>query len=308
MASFFHHKKSKAPEVDNPYWMSFSDMMSAMLIIFILVCFALLLRISPAEKKIAEKMDEIVQREEKLALQIKSISEREAKLTLEINKLSQERDSLAAEKLMISQKGDKLAADERKLSVMRQKVNDSIEKARTVRLEIVNEIARDLKEQNILVTFSDNKDIVHISTDTLNFDDNRYEIKKEFQNTARQIGIALLKSIEKPEHRKYLDTVFVEGHTDSRHTSFPGGNWGLSARRAISLWEFWADNKIGLDKIVNIDDKPLFSVSGYADTRRIVPDEKTDDDYRKNRRIDIRFTTRQPSKIDENDLAESSGE
>ena len=38
MASFFHHKRSKAPDVDNPYWMSFSDMMSGMLIIFILMC------------------------------------------------------------------------------------------------------------------------------------------------------------------------------------------------------------------------------------------------------------------------------
>ena len=167
-------------------------------------------------------------------------------------------------------------------------------------------IVSDLQKQNIAVDIDEkNNGIIHISTDILNFDDNKFEIKQEFEKTARQIGIALLKYIENPEHKEYLDTVFVEGHTDSRNTSFPGGNWGLSARRAISLWQFWAHEGIGLEKIVNKADKPLFSVSGYADTRRIVPVEKNDDDYRKNRRIDIRFTT-QPSSIDEKDLADSS--
>lgn len=301
MASFFHHKRSKAPDVDNPYWMSFSDMMSGMLIIFILMCFALLLKISPTEKAIAEKVQQLAQKEQ-------SLSEREAKLTLEIKRLTRERDSLVAEKLVISQKADKLAAEERKFSVLRKKVTDSIEKARIERDNIVNEIVSDLQKQNIAVVIDKkNNGIIHISTDILNFDDNKFEIKQEFEKTARQIGIALKKYIEKPGRKEYLDTVFVEGHTDSRHTSFPGGNWGLSARRAISLWQFWAKEGIGLEKIVNKTDKPLFSVSGYADTRRIIAVEENDDDYRKNRRIDIRFTT-QPSSIDEKDLADSSGE
>ncbi len=295
MASFFHHKRSKAPEVDNPYWMSFSDMMSGMLIIFILMCFALLLKISPAEKAIAEKVQQLAQMEQ-------SLSEREAKLTLGIKRLTQERDSLVAEKLLISQKADKLASEERSFS----KVTASIEKARIVRNDIVTEIVSDLQKQNIAVDFDKNNGIIHISTDTLNFDDNKFEIKQEFKKTARQIGISLFKYIEKPGRKEYLDTVFVEGHTDSRHTSFPGGNWGLSARRAISLWEFWANEGIGLEKIVNRTDNPLFSVSGYADTRRIVQFENNEDDYRKNRRIDIRFTT-QPI-IDEKNLADSSGE
>ena len=49
MSLLFQQKTKSAPQVDNPYWMSFSDMMSGMLIIFILVCIALLYKLSKIE-------------------------------------------------------------------------------------------------------------------------------------------------------------------------------------------------------------------------------------------------------------------
>ena len=88
-------------------------------------------------------------------------------------------------------------------------------------------------------------------------------------------------------------------HTDNRPINgFMGkGNWGLSTFRAISLWQFWervlpADMK--LSRLVNADGLPLFSVSGYAETRPALREQLTEVDFRRNRRIDIRFTIRRP--------------
>ncbi len=58
MSLLFQHKTKSAPQVDNPYWMSFSDMMSGMLIIFILVCIALLYKLSQIEDDVNEGIDE----------------------------------------------------------------------------------------------------------------------------------------------------------------------------------------------------------------------------------------------------------
>lgn len=44
----------------------------------------------------------------------------------------------------------------------------------------------------------------------------------------------------------------------------------------------------------NKDGKPLFSVSGYGETRPVVVDQQAEEDFKRNRRIDIRFTIRRP--------------
>ena len=104
---------------------------------------------------------------------------------------------------------------------------------------------------------------------------------------------------------KALDTVFIEGHTDNNFYKNPilRGNWGLSAMRAISVWQFWAEDpnqaSNGLNAMKNHIGEALFSVSGYGDTRprnEAKNCEKYDDIcHSKNRRIDIRITVKKPS-------------
>ncbi len=233
MFSFFHRKSTAVPQTDNPYWMSFSDMMSGMLIIFILVCIALLLKLSQMKEDVSKSIEEL-------------------------------------------------------------------NKANMVRVEILNEIQKELERQGITVLIAENHTVIRIPTDTLNFDSNSDAIKDK--ETAKIIGYYLKKAIIKDRRWEYLETVFVEGHTDSKATSdYHGGNWGLSAQRAISLWKVWNENPDPdsglkeLNELTNTSGERLFSVSGYADTRRVKTPEITESDYRENRRIDIRFTTKQPS-------------
>ena len=97
---------------------------------------------------------------------------------------------------------------------------------------------------------------------------------------------------------KYVDTIFIEGHTDSRpFKKQEMGNWGLSSYRAIAVWNFWTEkpgNHLSFTKLKNKNNVNVFSVSGYADTRRVEMDEDTDLKRKKNRRIDLRFTMKIP--------------
>ena len=236
MAAFFHRKHSTTPQVDNPYWMSFSDMMSGMLIIFILVSIALLFKLSKMKEDIITA-------------------------TNELRESSQ------------------------------------------IRNDILDEIEHELKSEGVEVIITDNHTVIRISADTLSFDTNSDKINDN--DTAIKIGYALKHALNKDNRTKHLETVFVEGHTDSRPTSdYHGGNWGLSTQRAISLWKLWTEpdserNELNeLGKLTNWEGKPLFSVSGYADTRPARPREKFEMDeiyWKANRRIDIRFTTKQPT-------------
>lgn len=223
-----------SPQADNPYWMSFSDMMSGLLIIFILVCMALLLKLSQMEEQV----------------------------TTDIERLKE---------------------------------------ANKKRSEILQDIKDELSKNGIEVIITDNDSILRIPETSFHFGTGKFEITEELRTPAIVIGKALYNAITRDERWKYLDTVFVEGHTDSRPApNILMGNWGLSAFRAISLWQFWLDEPDvpKLEELKNQDGKHLFSISGYAATRRVAEREDTEEAMRSNRRIDIRFTTRQPSIIE----------
>ena len=141
---------------------------------------------------------------------------------------------------------------------------------------------------------------MRIPESTLSFESGKDTLPEDehTQYEVRAIGIALHKAITTNERWKYLDTVFVEGHTDSVGIWYRGkGNWGLSADRAVSIWKLWQAEipvEPKLNELQNFNGQLLFSVSGYADTRRVDLIEETEEQRARNRRIDIRFTVKKP--------------
>ena len=76
------------------------------------------------------------------------------------------------------------------------------------------------------------------------------------------------------------------------------GNWGLSTFRAISVWNFWAESQTEDEQLATIRNhagEPLFSVSGYGETRPITASQGTREERKQNRRIDLRITVKKPA-------------
>lgn len=227
-------RKSNEVVVDeeNPYWMSFSDMMSALLVIFILAAVILILQLMEKQKAFDQQVSQL-------------------------------------------------------------------EKAEQVRNDMLQEAVAELRKRGIKVEVSENHTVLRIPNELLGFDTGAYEVLPRYQATAQEIGEVINAVISKDDRVQYLDTVFVEGHTDNRpyNNAQIKGNWGLSTFRAISLWQFWSSElpqDQRLNRLNNQDGDPLFSVSGYGETRPVNDQQSSEEDYRLNRRIDIRFTIRRP--------------
>jgi len=221
------------PDEENPYWMSFSDIMSGLLVIFILASLALILELTQTRVEVSDAIRELA-------------------------------------------------------------------KAEQVRRDIVHEVEEELKKQNINVEISENESVIRIPDHLLSFESNRYRIppSKHVEETVIKIAKVLHEVIVKNHRWKYLDTIFIEGHTDIRQSNRVMGNWGLSTFRAISIWNFWnsnLDSSMSLENLKNHSDAPLFSVSGYGETRPLPGSKETEEAFKKNRRIDIRITVRRPA-------------
>jgi len=232
MSMFIKHANSRrSVDEDNPYWLSFSDIMSGLLIIFILASLYLMLELQEKKDLIDESVIELM-------------------------------------------------------------------KANQVRSEILYEIKEELTKKGVKVDVVDNETVLRIPSKQLHFDSNQYKVSKSTIENVNLIGKLLYRSINKPGRIKYIDTIFIEGHTDSIPAKkFLKENWGLSSMRAIEVWDRWRLNsEYGqqLDSLRNKKGDPVFSVSGYADTRRVDKVESDEISLQKNRRIDIRFTMKQP--------------
>jgi len=180
-----------------------------------------------------------------------------------------------------------------------------------VRSLIVQEIRDDLRGRGIEVEVSEDNSVLHIPTSALGFDSGSYDITAANQHVALTIGEVVSSAVRTDDRYQALDTVFVEGHTDSE--KFDGlegtGNWGLSTFRAISLWRLW-DTDLPqaqqLDTLARADGEPIFSVSGYGDSRPVERKQSTDEQRAANRRIDLRFTVKGPTADDLATIVEES--
>jgi chemotaxis protein MotB len=89
-----------------------------------------------------------------------------------------------------------------------------------------------------------------------------------------------------------LDSVLIEGHTDSRPFASPEGytNWELSAFRAITVYKALTQAAPALDgSIKNSRGQPILGISAYGERRPVDADALDP-----NRRIDLRFNMRAP--------------
>jgi len=226
---------------DNPYWISFSDLMSALLVVFILAAVALMIELTQTQEEVAKDIEQL-------------------------------------------------------------------QNAEQARKDILTEVRDELRTQDIVVEIADNDSVLRIPQSTLTFASDSYELSTDesARSAVKAIGMALHAALNRPFDPSknnlmrfdYLDTIFIEGHTDSLRTQRVKGNWGLSAFRAISLWDFWTQDlqvTPDFDAMTSATGQKLFSVSGYAQTRRIQLDEVTPEQRQQNRRIDLRFTVKRPS-------------
>ncbi len=223
---------------ENPYWISFSDIMAGLLVIFILACVILIMKLTIMNENMAQRRVEV----ENVISDIQSVNE--------------------------------------------------------LREEMLQEIKERLAAKGIVVEITENSSVLRVPDDQLYFETLSWKIPESKKNPLAEIGRVLHKAMRKNDRFQHVDTVFIEGHTDSRKAGrLEMGNWGLSTYRAISVWKYWSEETEygpSLREMKNREGQKMFSVSGYAATRRVELEEECEDSFRRNRRIDLRFSMRKP--------------
>lgn len=269
----------KSGEEENPFLLSFSDLMAGLLAIFILALVVMLIQLHLKQKELEEDRKKV-----RLSL----IELRES-----LNEIQQTQEAVASAL-------EGVGLREKSLEGMLEKIQ------------------KDLKKQDIEVLITENGTVLRIPEKALSFELNKFTVQNRYKMAADLIGAALLRSLRSERNRKILDTVFIEGHTDAVPNRREMGNWGLSTYRAISLWLYWTEDPGSYGELKELKslaqeggraERPLISTSGYAETRPTgtplpLPLVENDPGNPADRRIDIRFTLASSEKKDLSGLQE----
>jgi flagellar motor protein MotB len=291
----------KNGEEENPFLLSFSDLMASLLAIFILALVVMMIQLHLQKRKLEEDRKNIVvirEQYEKMLKEKENLERERKRILVILEELRKSLNEIEATQTEVASALEGVGLREKSLEGM------------------LEGIQRDLKEQGIEVLVAENGTVLRIPENALSFKLSEFSIQDHYKNSADVIGATLLKALENDANRNLLDTVFIEGHTDSVPNRQEMGNWGLSTYRAISLWLHWTDNPGRFTKLKSLKtavreegaiDRPLISTSGYADTRPA--------DLAKagvahpigvgnpaDRRIDIRFTLASSEKKDLGEL------
>ncbi len=166
-----------------------------------------------------------------------------------------------------------------------------------------------LRAENVEVTIDPNSGVLRLPEATL-FAKGSAVVTPAGQAVLAKIGATLQAELpcytspgavpaSCPATKSGLESVFIEGHSDSDRMVGDRDNWNLSTDRAVNTYRSLIGSTPALESIKDArvrpnDPQPVFGVSGYGPSRPLVP-ETSEAAKARNRRIDIRFLMATPA-------------
>lgn len=267
-----------------------------------------LLRVAGLERHVSDLTAEV----ERLRALITSLELRVARLEEEItardDRTVARADAIDRLETEIADLQRTVEALETELAVAREdRLSTYLSAADDRRALILRRIRDIMAEAGLDVDIVEEQGVVRLPNDLL-FDTGRSTIDDDGRAAAAvaKLGEALARVLpcytlgERSDPRRdcnpsaaFVETVFVEGHTDNvpvRGEIEPGidSNLRLSARRASNIFERLRALDPGLLAFASFDGEPVLNVAAYGDTRP-VRGPRLEGDVERDRRIDLRF-------------------
>ena len=281
-------------------WISFSDLMSALMLIFVLILFyAVYQYYDMLEIKTAELLRQsgiLYQQAAQLTLSQQELEDKEAELNQQSLKLTEteqaqlllqaklvlQEDTLNSLQARLTEQEEELAAaqvslDEalaaqqaqQALLTAQQTQMDAqqaqLDKLVGVKSEIIEELVRALADSNINGASVDDSGAIVFSSEMM-FDVNRSTLKDVGKAFLNSFIPDYLKVLMSDEYQQYVSQIIIEGHTDTDGTFLK--NMQLSQDRAYSVLRYiLSDEFTGISDSAKLRLQEIVTVNGrsYSD-------------------------------------------
>lgn len=301
------HKRSAYSE--HSYWQSYSDMMAALLLIFILIIAITLmiyrqktmdLDIAREELSFASEELEIARNDlesyrqeieasnKELEDSKKELEDSYAMLQEAYDKVALTSEELAAAYLEIDKANLEIQAANQELANTKSELQDIV----GIRTDIIGELQSKFNNSSMSVDAQTGS--ITFSADVL-FSVNSTSLNSASRETLKEVIPMYLGVLLQDNYREYIAEIIIEGHTDTN-----GGylhNMQLSSGRAQSVARFCIDTDNGLTEEEIEKLKSVLTINGRASGAPIYKEGTTEVDLAASRRVEIKFRLKEDEMI-----------
>ena len=315
------------------YWISYSDIMAALVLVFVLFIVFNLYQyntlIDIKTQELADKQALLDEQEGILIIQQGQLDQQSAELEqLRIDlgdkeaELESQRSVLIIQQQELEAANARLAARETELADLQRRLQEQETAFRRktaelsnmvgVRSEIVSELTRALSSHNLDVTIDKDGNITLKSA--VFFDTNKSTIRADGQAQLNAFLPVYLEVLLRPEYADYLGEIIVEGHTDADGEYI--GNLRLSQNRALAVVIYCLDivdpsQRGRLQSILTAQGRSSSDPIYYRNpdgSLRLDGSGRPIEDKASSRRVEFKFTLRDAEMIDEmNQILQQNG-
>jgi len=301
-----HTRRAGRGSTGGASWISYSDMMANLLLIFVLILtYSLYEYFTMLETKTAEldaqkvilisQQAELDDKETELnTLQISldakqdELDEANAILIIREEELAELQAQLADKENALIIATTKLNEQQDALALQAQQLDELV----GVRTNIIQDLSTGLSAANLKATVDPNNGAIVLDSAVF-FETGKSEIKEEGKELLNQFIPVYLEILLSDEYKDYLGEIIIEGHTDS--TGSYDTNLKLSQERALqvalyvlNMPQLSSEQKAVLQQILTATGR------SYAD---LVYDENGVEDAEASRRVEFKFSLRDSEMI-----------
>lgn len=271
------------------YWQSYSDMMAALLLIFILIIAITLAIYKQKQTDLEVTKQQLSSTQADLAMSEEELKNYMAQLDDANTKVSMTQEELQAAYNAIAAKQEEVDATQEELRATKSQLQDIV----GVRTDIIRALQESLDGSSMTVDAQNGS--ITFSSDVL-FRYNSAVLTENSKNILREVIPTYLSVLLQADYRPYIAEIIVEGHTDTE-----GGyasNMELSFARANAVATFCQNSKNGLtdDQITALQN--VLTVNGRSYSSPVYKEGTSEVDMAASRRVEIKFRLKEDEMIE----------
>ncbi len=282
-------RKNREPFREQSYWQSYSDMMAALLLFFILITAVTMTVYRKKTTDLEQTQKELNLARDKMELVMADLEKSNEELTLSLEQLQQAYDQEALTQEELKKAYLEIEASKAELALTKGELQNIV----GIRTDIIHSLQNIFDESSMKVDAQTGS--ITFSSDVL-FRYNSSTLTAQSQKTLKQVIPMYLSVLLQEQYRDYIAEIIIEGHTDTDGTY--QSNMELSYNRAYSVASFCLKEKNGLNKQQIEQLQHILTVNGRSYSDPVYAQNSNAIDMAASRRVEIKFRLKEDEMIE----------
>ena len=254
-------RKRKSNEEETSYWLSYSDMMAALLLVFVLIISFTMLQ---SKRQYEQKERELLSQQNVIGEQQKEMESQKGIMDKQKAQLNEQKKEMETQEAIVNQQKERMASQQAQL-----------DKIIGVKSDLIAALRDEFDGSDLRVSVDSQTGAITFDASVL-FDKGKYEIKEDGKKFLDQFLPRYFNVLLKNDFHQYVSDIIIEGHTDT--TADYLYNLELSQQRALSVAKYCLDEKSSsiskdqieqLQKIMTANGRsfsnPVYNTNGSID-------------------------------------------